>query len=634
MSSTVLGKRTRGADTADAIATRSKRRIVLHESNDENQNPFISHVQQDTQASLDVEVPARPTKKTRASNRVLPAKNGAFEQHVEVPPAKISAHSKAAKSGIDIFQDSKGELNSAPQTPRHRDAASTKLAVTPRHRALLSGTPRTPRTPSTPSAATTAIYNEARQLFSRSSNPGRLVGRDGERQELATFVDECVASKSAGCLYVSGPPGTGKSALVDEVCEKYKHEGKVKISVVNCMSVRNAKDLAQKLQDDLELKENAGFEYLQTCFIRGKARDSNKYLVILDEVDRLVDMDLELLYSLFDWSMQASSRLILLGIANALDLTDRFLPRLKARNLKPELLPFMPYSAAQIAEVLTTKLKTLLSEGQSSIPFLQPAAIQFCSKKVAAQTGDLRKAFDICRRAVDMVEQETRERDAQAALEISPSKTPLMDNINLSSPLTPRSPSKSLAKSKHSTVYTLETAPKATIAHMAKITAQVFGNGIAQRLSTLNLQQKAVLCALAALEKSRRDTQVERNIFATPCKHNHSAPTIKQIYSAYTTLCEREKLLHALSSVEFRDVVSGLETLSLVSDVDGKSGSLALPITPSRTPSRKGKGGFGAAVMGDERRVASVVGVKELERALEGKGGELLRDLLHGGVVM
>ncbi|KAK5122487.1 hypothetical protein LTR85_004071 [Meristemomyces frigidus] len=637
MAATVLGKRTRSsADTADTVLTRSKRRVVLNDPNDENENPFVSRIDHDGD-ELDIGEDVRPAKKTRASTRTAPAKHGAPEQRVDVSPARIRTHFKVAKSALEVYQDGKRDAKASPQTPRHRDALSKKVPVTPRHRVLLAGgqlTPRSPKTPVTPSNAATSVYNQARQLFSRCSNPGKLVGRDSERQELSTFVERCLESKSAGCLYVSGPPGTGKSALVDEVIQEYRNTESVTVSVVNCMSVRNAKDLSQKLAEDLGLKEDGGFEYLRSCFVRSKAKDARRYLVILDEVDTLVDLDLDLLYSLFEWSMQASSRLLLLGIANALDLTDRFLPRLKSRSLKPDLLPFMPYNAAQIAEVVTAKLQTLSSGETQITPFLQPAAIQFCAKKVAAQTGDLRKAFDICRRAVDLVEQDTRERDAEKALQDSPSKTPLMENINLSSPPTPRSTAKGHLKAKPVTAYTLETAPKATIAHMAKVTAQVFGNGTTQRLGTLNLQQKAVLCALAALEKRKRESQVERTMFATPSKHSNTAPTVKQLFEAYSNLCTREKLLHPLTSVEFRDVVSGLETLSLVSAVDGRNGSFAAPVTPSRTPSRRGKGGFGLAATGDERRVASAVGYKELSGALEGAGGDLLRDILEGGALL
>ncbi|GAB1741495.1 hypothetical protein NU219Hw_g6724t1 [Hortaea werneckii] len=649
--SAVLGKRTRAAvDTpADRVSTRSsKRRIVVNEPNDENANPFVHHDDHHVAAGKDemeAEEPERPVKKTRASTRTVPAKHGASERRVAVSPAKVRDHFHTSKPEIRDDADGKNDSSKAsPQTPRRRDAQARKVPITPRHRVLLGGgqpSPRTPRTPATPSNGTTAVYNQARQLFSRCSAPGRLVGRDSERQELNTFVERCIESESAGCLYVSGPPGTGKSALVDEVVRQYTDSEDLQLAVVNCMSVRSAKDLSQKLSEDLGLKKDAGFSYLRSCFTQAKAAGEKKFLVILDEVDTLVDLDLDLLYNLFEWSMQPSSRLVLLGIANALDLTDRFLPRLKGRNLKPELLPFMPYNAAQIAEVLSTKLRSLQEAEMAAVPFLQPAAIQFCAKKVASQTGDLRKAFDICRRAIDMVALETAEKDAEKALQDSPSKTPLMENVNLSSPTTPRSPTKSPEKSRPAATYTLETAPKATIAHMARVTAQVFGNGTIQRLATLNLQQKAVLCSLGALEKRKRETQVEKTMFSTPSKqrHNDSAPTIKQLYDAYTSLCKRERLLHPLTSVEFRDVVSGLETLSLILPVDGRNGSFVVPITPSRTPGRRGGGpgkgngfvgGLGATTSSDERRVSSGVGYKELAGALEGAGAELLREILDG----
>ena len=45
------------------------------------------------------------------------------------------------------------------------------------------------------------------------------------------------------------------------------------------------------------------------------------------------------------------------GIANALDLTDRILPRLQARpKCRPELLHFCPYSKDQIATILVDRV--------------------------------------------------------------------------------------------------------------------------------------------------------------------------------------------------------------------------------------------------------------------------------------
>ncbi|KAF2725437.1 cell division control protein Cdc6 [Polychaeton citri CBS 116435] len=591
MAGTVLGKRTRSIATA---------------------------VEPINEANLSV----HPAKKTRCATRSASAQQSLAPG---VPSTGVTNVFKQTKAGVEPFSDEK-ENAATPRTPRHRDALAQKVTLTPRHRVLVAGTQRTPKTPRTPRSPLnggTAIYNQARQLFSRCAVPGKLVGRDAERAELSKFVNDRLESSRGGCVYVSGPPGTGKSALVNEVIEQEELSADVSLSFINCMSIRNCRDLSGKLSEDLDLKEDAGFTYLKSCFLPSEdVRNEHKYLVVLDEVDRLLELDLALLYSLFEWSLAPSSRLVLIGIANALDLTDRFLPRLKSRNLKPDLLPFMPYTASQVTTVLTEKLRTLAPSGSPVVPFMQAPAIAFCSKKVASQTGDLRRAFDICRRAIDLVEQETRARDIEASLQESPSKTPLMENVNLSSPPSSRSPAKKTA-SKQMPIYSVETAPKATIVHVSRVTSLVFGNGTTQRLGTLNLQQKAVLCALAALEKRKRNTQVEKRIFATPSKREStSSPTIKELYEAYSILCKREHLLSALSSLEFREVVSGLETLGLVEILDGngRNRGMMLPVTPSRTPSRRNKGSdFGTeGLNGDTKKVASVIGYKELSNALDG----------------
>jgi cell division control protein 6 len=463
-----------------------------------------------------------------------------------------------------------------------------------------------------------------------------LFGREQEQQELKAFVSTRTKSKRSGCIYVSGPPGTGKSAFVNDVCRDIEADRGVKAAYINCMSIKKAADLFTALLENFvdvtEVAEGKEIETLRKLF----SQHRTSYVVTLDEVDHLLELDLELLYEVFEWSFQKTSSLVLVGIANALDFTDRFLPRLKARGLKPQLLPFLPYTATQISSVITSKLKSLLPTAVNHVPFIHPTAIIFLSKKVAAQSGDLRKAFDICRRAIDLIEADTRDQHAKMVAEITPSptpsptKTPLVENMNLSSPVV-RSPSKQKARGQSALAaslaqLTVENAPRATIAHVARITAAVFSNGTVQRLQNLNLQQKAVLCSLSALEKKMRSS-ADQDIMNTPSKSKSTAPTIKVLFEAYTNLCKKENVLHPLTSTEFRDVVGSLETLSLISAVEGKTGSLVIT---TGTPSRKGRGGggFGGAVV-DDRKVASSVDTKELKTALVGPGSSILRDILE-----
>jgi cell division control protein 6 len=424
--------------------------------------------------------------------------------------------------------------------------------------------------------------------------------------------------------------------MVHEVTEAFETSSTTKKAYINCMSMKTSKDLYGNLLENLcehvEVLEGDEVKTLQGMFVPRK-KPKTVYIVTLDEIDHVLSLDLEILYKLFEWSLQKASCLILVGIANALDLTDRFLPRLKARNLKPQLLPFLPYTAAQIKTVIASKLKSLIpvdSPTPDFVPFLHPAAIELCSRKVAGQTGDLRKAFDICRRAIDLIESDTKQKHEQALkdliLQDSPSKGPLEENVNLSSPpgssLRKVVPTKSLAQSLAN--LTVETAPRALISHVNKITSATFGNGANQRLKALNLQQKAALCALVALEKRKRE--IAANVMATPSKSKNAAPTIKALYDVYCMLCTRDSVLHPLTSTEFRDVVGSLETLSLISAVDGRNGSF-VPLGTSI----KGRKKFGSGVgIGDEKRVGSCVGEKEVAQAVEGLGGGILKSILSG----
>lgn len=126
-------------------------------------------------------------------------------------------------------------------------------------------------------------------------------------------------------------------------------------------------------------------------------------LLVLDELDQLCTSKQSILYSLFEWPATADSRVVLIGIANALDLTDRVLPRLQARlALRPTLLHFSSYTRQQIVDIINDRLcKAGVEEMFSG------ATLALLAGKVAAVNGDVRRALDIARRVVEMAERRT-----------------------------------------------------------------------------------------------------------------------------------------------------------------------------------------------------------------------------------
>ncbi len=247
-----------------------------------------------------------------------------------------------------------------------------------------------------------------------------------------------------------------------------------------------------------------------------------------------------------------------------------------------------------------------------------------CAKKVASQTGDLRKAFDLVKRAIDVVEQETQTKlDKENAIPDSPSKHALAENVNLSSP--PKTPA---SKRTLANAYTALTAPRASIAHVARITAAVFGQGTTQRLQGLNLQQKAALCALVALDRKRRSVE----IYATPSKSRVNAPTVRELFDTYCSLCRSDNVLHPLTATEFKDVVGSLETLGLVGEFQGRGrgGTIAGGSGIMRTPSKSGSSSSTPSKEAMKRAWLVFVSEKEILNQISGPGEGILKALLAG----
>lgn len=500
-----------------------------------------------------------------------------------------------------------------PSTNRFKNVLETTPS-TPKHRVRVLGGLLTPRTPRSIDALKTRehnVYAQARQLFIQSAAPAKLIGRDTERQQLRVFIQNSIDTSSGGCTYVSGPPGTGKSALVQEVLDEFETTSEILVSNINCVTLRTASQVYGKMLEDLVPGSNSNKTSAEAQLRRLFTSKSGKktHVVMLDEVDSLVDVECEILYNIFEWAMHASSSLTLIGIANALDLTDRFLPRLKVRGLKPQLLPFLPYNAQQISQIISDKLRTLLPKTSTAspdfVPCMHPAAIQLCGKKIASQTGDLRKAFNLVRRAIDQAEKEALSKQGQN----SPSKQPLGEVANPSL----QSPSL-FSHSRTHLNFSVEMAPRATIAHVAKLASSIFNNGTLSRLGGLNLQQKAVLCSIVNKESKRQG----RDLFITPTKTANKAPTVAELFLKYTSLCKRDDgVLQPLKDTEFRDVVASLETLGLVHESKARSSSLLTPSSSSRNNRNN-----------DDRQIVSAVAEKEMRESLSGPGADLLQRLL------
>lgn len=99
--------------------------------------------------------------------------------------------------------------------------------------------------------------------------------------------------------------------------------------------------------------------------------------------------------------MAASSRrLILIGAANTLDLTDRWMREFERADCAPQLVQFPAYKPNEVSSVL----RKLLAQCNNDI--LSDRAVEFLARKACSTgMGDMRGVLHTCLAALSTFEQ-------------------------------------------------------------------------------------------------------------------------------------------------------------------------------------------------------------------------------------
>ncbi|SCU95988.1 LAFA_0G03598g1_1 [Lachancea sp. 'fantastica'] len=399
-----------------------------------------------------------------------------------------------------------------------------------------------------------SVYSGTKAVLQRCSKishtgfDGCLPTRKTQFAQIMQFLTNSLSSGHGDSLYVTGPPGTGKTAQVDLLIrEKFltlvleqprlQHDPEllntsffktdennyqpVAVISINCIAINSAESIFAKIYHSFAKQPTTTVRTADDLQQFMKNHPKTTFVVILDEMDKLVTSSLQNtnatrhIFDLFLMAKLPHLKFVLIGIANSLDIKDRFLSRLNLRQeLVPQTVSFAPYTAEQMSEIVMEKLKTLDME-----PIIQPIAIKFAAKKCSGNTGDLRKLFDILRSSVEIVE---------------------LNSFKLRNPTGSKT-----------------SAAKVTLAHVAKVFATLHNNfSTKSRITKLNMQQRLVLCSLIHREKS--------DIFQTQT-------SLDEAYEYYARLLHQKDTISPLERNEFLEICNALETCGVVNIVQGKS---------------------------------------------------------------
>uniref|UniRef100_A0A8C8SBF2 Cell division control protein n=1 Tax=Pelusios castaneus TaxID=367368 RepID=A0A8C8SBF2_9SAUR len=340
-------------------------------------------------------------------------------------------------------------------------------------------------------------YQKAKSVL-HTGIPDRLHAREKETDTLRRFLKEHVCGKKPGSLYISGAPGTGKTACLSRILQDLKSElAGSRTIVLNCMSLSSSQAVFPAIARQMDLVRKLEKQLT--------AEGTPMTVLVLDEMDQLDSKGQDVLYTVFEWPWLTGSRVVLIGVANALDLTDRILARLQARpKCKPQLLNFPPYTKEQIAFILQERLKQV-----SGDQVLDSTAVQFCARKVSAVSGDARKALDVC----SMVWSTGKSPTASALI------SPVLRRVGLP--------------------------------HISRVISDVYGDRMALggdgAKDSFPLQQKILVCSMLLLARQLKAKEV----------------TLGKLHEAYGRVC-RQQQMAAVSQAECLSLATLLESRGIL----------------------------------------------------------------------
>ncbi len=246
---------------------------------------------------------------------------------------------------------------------------------------------------------------EASKKLMVSEVPSKLPCREKEHGFIYSFLKKSISQGGVGAgLYISGMPGTGKTATCRQVVRELKGlSSKKKLRPFRFLEINGMKmptphhvytEFWKLLSGEYSAPKTAQIK-LEKYFSEGRGAKEREFIVLLaDELDYLLTRRQQIIYNLFEWPTREGAKMVVLGVCNTMDLPERLIPRVSSR-LGTQRVIFKAYVREELKKIIASRLESLGDVfGKDSV--------RFCASSVAGMTGDCRTALQICRRAIDI----------------------------------------------------------------------------------------------------------------------------------------------------------------------------------------------------------------------------------------